>query len=226
MPSHADFALWIVSVVTEAFVCGLILLRGRLRDYRMLACYFGGCVLVEAVQGTILFRYGFISSNFTYFYYYPDSVLGLLLYFAVVEHFARVCDSSAERRHVRVGSLLLAVCLGIFCCVFVARSSGTLIDHLVAEYSQYLFYATAALGLGMFVISLRNRRVSLRDRLLAFALASYLALMPWQYLLRRLYPGFRSIIYTHTLVWMMLLLGVAYIFSDPATGKDEPCIYI
>ena len=226
MPSHPDFALWILSVVTEAFVCGLILLRGRLRRYRMLACYFGGCALVESVQVMIFLHYGISSIDYLYLYYYADSLLGLLLYFAVVEHFGCVCDSSAERRYVRVGSFLLAVGVGIFCCVLVARPSVSFINHLVIEYSQYLFYATAALGLGMFVTSLRNKSVLLHDRLLAFVFASYLALMPWQYLLRRLYPGFRSIIYTHALVWMLLLLGVAYIFSDPATGKDEPCIYL
>ncbi|HMD06704.1 MAG TPA: hypothetical protein VKH63_04165 [Candidatus Acidoferrum sp.] len=224
MPSHPDFALWIVSVLTEAFVCVLIVLRGRLRRYRMLACYFGGCVLVESTRGVLLFHYGIASTHYMYLYFYSDCLLSLLLYFAVVEHFGRVCDSSAERKYVRVGSFLLAVCAGVFCCLVVAQSSARLVTHLVLEYSQNLFSASAALGLGMFVASLRNRAVVLHDRMLAFVLASYLALMLWQYLLRNLYRGSSSFVYTITLLWIMLLLGVAYIFSDPASAKDEPYI--
>jgi hypothetical protein len=224
MPSHPDFALWIVSTLAAAFVCGLIVLRGRLRRYRVLACYFGVTVLVEWMRLDVFRQFGLNSSQYMNIYYYSDCLLALLLYFAVVEHFGRVCDSGAERKYLRVGSFVLAACVGILCCVLAAQSSTRLVAHLVVEYSQYLLYATAGLGLGMFGTSLRNRGVLLHDRLLAFVLASYLALMPWQYLLRSLYPGFRSIVYTNALLWMLLLLGVAYVFSDPATGKDEPHI--
>jgi hypothetical protein len=226
MPSHPDFALWIISVLTEAFVCGLIVLRGKFRRYRMLACYFGACVLVESVQGRIFLHYGIASTQYVYLYYYSDCLLALLLYFAVVEHLGRICDSSKARKYVHVGSFLLAVCVGIFSWVVVSQSSARLVTHLMFEYSQYLLYATAGLGVGMFVASLHSRGVLFHDRLLAFVLASYLALMLWQYLLRMLYPGFSSMVYTGTLPWILLLLGVAYIFSDPATGKGDPCIYL
>jgi hypothetical protein len=221
MPSHPDLALWMLGALATAFVCVLIILRGRLRRYRMLACYFGGSVLVDAVKGTFLLHYGTHWIQYSNIFYFTDCLPTMLLYFAVVEHFGRVCDSSAERKYVRVGSFVLAVGVGIFCCVVVAQSSSRLVSLLVAEYSQYLFYASAALGLGMFVTSLRNRRVLLHDRALAFVFASYLALVFWHYLLRNLYHGFHSIVYTGALLWIMLLLGVAYIFSDPATGKER-----
>ena len=226
MVSNPDFALWIAGTLTAAFVCGLIVLRGRLRRYRWLAGYFGVTVLVDSMRGTILFQYGMSSSQYVYFYFYSDCLLTLLLYFAVAEHFVRVCDSGTARRYARVGSFLLAVFVGIFSLAVVLQSSAKLMTHLVLEYSNYLSYATAGLSLLLFVASLRNRGVSFHDRLLAFVLTSYLALMPWQYLLRRLYPGFNSIVYTSTLLWILLLLGIAYIFSDPATGKDERHIYL
>lgn len=224
MPSQPDFALWIVGTLSAAFACGLIILRGRLRRYRILASYFGVTVLVESMRGKILFEYGMSSPQYMYLYYYSDCLLTLLLYFAVAEHFVRVCGSGTARKYARTGSFLLAVFVGIFSLAVVLQSSAKLMTHLVFNYSDYLFYATAGLGLLLFVTSLRNKGVAFHDRALAFVLASYPALMLWQYLLRRLYPGFNSIVYTSTLLWILLLLGVAYIFSDPATGKDEPHI--
>ena len=173
-----------------------------------------------------MFQHGMPSSQYVYFYYYSDCLLALLLYFAVAEHFVRVCDSGTARKYARIGSFLLAIFVGVFSLAVVSQSSDKLMTHLVANYSDYLFYATAGLGLLLFVTSLRSREVSIHDRVLAFVLASYPALMLWQYLLRRLYPGFHSIVYTGTLLWILLLLGVAYIFSDPATGKDERHIYL
>jgi hypothetical protein len=226
MVSNPDFAWWIVGTLTSAFVCGLIVLRGRLRRYRMLACYFGISVLVEWMRLEVFRHYGINSSQYMYIYYYSDCLLALLLYFAVAEHFVRVCDSSTARKYARIGSFLLAGCVGIISGVVVEQSSAKMMTHLVVEYSNYLSYATAGLALLLFVASLRNRGVTFHDRLLAFVLASYLALMPWQYLLRRLYPGFNSIVYTSAFLWVLLLLGVAYIFSDPATGKDERHIFL
>jgi hypothetical protein len=226
MVSRPDFALWILGTVASAFVCGLIVLRGRLRRYRVLACYFGLNALVEWMRLEVLRQYGLISSQYAYIYYYSDCLLTLLLYFAVAEQFVRVWDSITARKCARIGSFLLAVWVGIFSWVEVERSSAKMLTHLVVDYSDCLYFATVCLGLVLFVASLWNRGVSFQDRLLAFILASYLALMSWQYLMRNLYPGFHSIIYTNTLLWMVFLLGVAYIFSDPAVGKDERHIYL
>jgi hypothetical protein len=226
MVSRPDLALWIVGALTAAFVCGLIVLRGRLRRYRILAGYFGISALVEWMRWSVLRGFGLSSKQYMYIYYYSECLLTLLLYFAVAEHFVRVCDSITARKVARIGSFLLAVCVGIFSWVEVQQSSAKMMSHLVVEYSNCLYFATVGLGLVLFVSSLRNRGVSFHDRLLAFVLASYLALMSWQYLLRILYPGLNSIVYTSALLWMLLLLGVAYIFSDPAMGKDERQIYL
>lgn len=226
MVSKPDLALWIVGMLASAFVCGLIVVRGRLRKYRMLACYFGGTVLVDAMRVKIVLGYGSSSMQYTYFYFYTDCLLTLVFYLAVVEHFGRVCDSGTARKYVRVGSALLAVCVGIFSGLVVSESSAKLVTHFVVEYSTYLFIGAAGLALLALATSLRNRRVLFYDRMLAFVLASYPALAMWQYLLRNLYPRFHSIVYTGALLWMLLLLGVAYIFSDPATGDDGPYIYL
>jgi hypothetical protein len=226
MVSRPDFALWIVGVLASAFVCGLIVMRGRLRRYRILACYFGVSVLVEWMRFEVVRQFGVRSSQYAYIYYYSDGLLSLLFYFAVTEHLVRVCDSRTARICARLGSFLLALCVGIFSLAIVLQSSSKLVAHFVFEYTDNLFCATAGLGLLAFVVSLRNRGVLFHDRLLAFVLASYPPLMLWQYLLRNLYPGFHSIIYTGTLLWILLLLGVAYIFSDPAVGKDERHIYL
>ena len=226
MLSSPDLALWIVGTLAAAFVCGLIVLRGRLRRYRMLACYFGASVLVEWMRLEVVRQFGIRSSRYAYIYYYSDGLLSLLFYFAVTEHLVRVCDSSTARICARIGSFLLALCVGLFSLCVVIQSSAKLVTHFVVDYTDNLFCATAGLGLLAFVVSLRNRGVSFHDRLLAFLLASYPALMFWEYLLRNLYPGFHSIIYTGTLLWILLLLGVAYIFSDPAVGKDERHIYL
>jgi hypothetical protein len=226
MLSRPDFALWIVGTLATAFVCGLIVLRGRLRRYRMLASFFGVSVPVDWMRLEVFRHYGSSSSQYAYIYYYSDCLLTVLLYFAVAEHFARVCDSVTARKVARIGSFLLAVCVGIFSLGLVLQSSAKLVIHFVVDYSENLYFAAVCFGLVLFVASLWNRGVSFHDRLLAFVLVSYLALTSWQYLLRNLYPGFHSIVYTNALLWMLLLLGVAYIFSDPATGKEERHIYL
>jgi hypothetical protein len=227
MGSPADFALWIVSVLLEAFACGLIVLRGRLRRYRMLAYYFAGCAVFDSVPWKTLFHYGLNSVWYIYFYYYADCLLKLLLYLVVVEHCGRVADLKTAWKYVRVGSFVLATCVGIFCSLVVARSSGGFMTDLVIEYSQSLFLVTTALGLIVCVPSLWKRGVLPHDCLLAFILASYLFLVVWQDLSRNLYPKYISVVsYSGTLLWMMLPLGVAYIFSDPATGNDGPYIYL
>jgi hypothetical protein len=226
MVSRPDLALWIVGTLTAAFVCGLIILRGRLRRYRMLACYFGVSALVEWMRLSVLRGYGISSRQYLYIYCYSDCLLTQLLYFAVAEQLVRVCESRTARISARIGSFLLAVCVGIFSLGLVLQSSAKLMSHFVVDYSDDLYFAAVCLGLVLFVASMWNRGVSFHDRLLAFVLVGYLALTSWQYLLRNLYPGFHSIVYTNALLWMLLLLGVAYVFSDPAVGKDERHIYL
>jgi hypothetical protein len=227
MSSPADFALWIVITLMEAFVCGLIVFRGRLQKYRMLACYFAGSVSVESVRAGTFLHYGIRSMQFHYIYNYTDCLLTLLLYFAVVEHYGLFCDSGVTRKYVRGGSFVLAACVGIFCFLLTAQSSATIATHLVINYSQNLFFVTAAIGVILFAASLWKRGVLLHDRLLAFVLASYFVLTVRRYLLQGLYPSYTSIdSYSGTLLWTLLPLGVAYIFSDPDTGKDGPCIYL
>lgn len=187
----------------------------------MLACYFGASALVEWMRFEVLRQFGLNSSQYRYTFYYSDYLLTVLLYFAVTEHLVRVCDSRTARISARIGCFLLAVCVGMFSLALVAESSAKFLTHLVIEFSDNLYCATIGLTLLVFVASLWNRRVSIHDRVLAFVLASYMALISWQFLMRNLYPGFHSIVYTNALLWMMLLLGVGYTFSDPATAKDE-----
>jgi hypothetical protein len=73
-----------LGALAAAFVCVLIILRGRLRRYRMLACYFGGSVLVDAVKGTFLLHYGTHWIQYSNIFYFTDCLLTMLLYFAVV----------------------------------------------------------------------------------------------------------------------------------------------
>ena len=227
MPSPADFALWMVITLAEAFVCALLVFRGRLRKYRMLACYFAGSVSVESLKAGTLLRYGIGSTQFRNTYYYTDCLLALLLYLAVVEHYGIVCDSAVTRKYVRGGSFVLAACLGIFSFLVTAQSSATISTHFAFNYSQNLFFVTAAIGVILVVASLRKSGVLLHDRLLAFVLASYFVLTVRLYLLQGLYPRYTSIdSYSLTLLWALLPLGVAYIFSNPDTGKDGPYIYL
>ena len=227
MPSPADFALWIVITLAEAFVCALIVFRGRLQKYRMLACYFAGSVSVELVKAGTLLRYGISSTQFRNIYCCTDCLLALLLYFAVVEHYGLVCDSGVTRKYVRGGSFVLAACMGIFSFLLTAQSSARIALHVAIDYSENMFFVTAAIGVILFVASLRKSGVLLHDRLLALVLASYFVLTVRMYWLQVLYPSFTLIdSYSVTLLWALLPLGVAYIFSNPDTGKDGPYLYL
>jgi len=227
MYSPADLAFWIVAVLLEAFACGLLAFRGKLRSYRMLALYFAGCVLCDLARAETLLRHGFASVQYQYLFFYGECFSTILLYLAVVEHCERVIASKTARKHLRMASFVLAACLGAFCYLVVMQSSARLAFHLVAEYSQNLFLATAAFGLLLLLLSLWKKEVSMHDRLLALVLASYPLMASWQYFLRNLYPSHASAAFYSTMLWWILLpLEVAAIFSHPATAEKGPYLYL
>jgi len=227
MDSPANLAFWMVAVLLEAFASGLIALRGKLRGYRMLACYFAGCVLRDVMLGETVLRHGIASSQFLYIYFYGECFLAILLYLAVVEHCERVSASKTAQKHLRVASFTLAACLGVFCYVVVTQSSANVAAHLAVEYSDVLSLATAAFGLLLLLLSLWKKEVSLHDRLLALVLASYPLMASWQFFLRVLFPGhYTAAAYSASLLGILLPLGVASIFSYPATAEKGPFLYL
>ncbi|HYL63419.1 MAG TPA: hypothetical protein VE077_12440 [Candidatus Methylomirabilis sp.] len=79
MYSAADFASWIVTALMESFACALIVLRGRLRRYQMLAFYFAGCALFDLAGAETLLRHGLGWVQHMTVYYYVDCCLTMLL---------------------------------------------------------------------------------------------------------------------------------------------------
>lgn len=189
-----DYFLWVFGFLAEA---GALLFLFRTRSasrYFPLAIYLAGSVILSAGRFFFFFKYGLLSPEYIYFYYYSDSFLTICLFFAIMGLFALVFKELGLHRYVSAAALLLLAGTAWFSYQVVQHASDKMITRFVVELSQNLYFVGVVLTYVLWgaVVKLRETRTRLIQ--LVLALGVFFSAFAANYALRNLYPQF-------TLIW-------------------------
>ena len=163
-----------------------------IRRYLFLNLYVACEVVTSVVRFVILHRYGLLSANYAYFYYYSDALLTILLFFALSSLYSEVFQELNVGRYVKFGAVFLLSATALFSFAVVQQSSAKLLSHFVFELSQNLYFVGLVLTyiLWAAVLKLRETRAQLIQ--LVLSLGIYFSLYAANYALRNLYPSMAS----------------------------------
>jgi hypothetical protein len=92
--------LWMLTTFVEAFVVWLFLIRGLFRKFLFLNFYLLLSVTISIGRYAVLSYFGYVSSEFAYFYYFSDALLTVSLFLSICELNMRLVGTRMPRRKV------------------------------------------------------------------------------------------------------------------------------
>ncbi|HYL63892.1 MAG TPA: hypothetical protein VE077_14830 [Candidatus Methylomirabilis sp.] len=189
MPGPLVYFIWFAGILLDAGVVVCALRKRAFRRYLFLNLYMASVVAVELGRLKILSQYGNPSVQYTYFYYYSDAVLTILLYFALSSLYAKVFGELKAERYVRMGTLLLLGGTALFTYAVVVQSSEKLVTNFVFALSQNLYFVGLVLTYVLWgaILKLRETRAQLVQFVLS--LGVYFSLFAANYAIENLYPS-------------------------------------
>ena len=189
MPGPLVYLIWFVGILCDAAVVVCALRKRAFRRYVFLNLYMASLVAVELGRLKILGQYGNPSVQYTYFYYYSDALLTILLYFALSSLYAKVFGELKAERYVRMGALLLLGGTALFTYAVVVQSSAKLVTNFVFSLSQNLYFVGLVLTYVLWgaILKLRETRAQLVQFVLS--LGVYFSLFAANYAIENLYPS-------------------------------------
>lgn len=197
MLGPVDYALWFICSLCEA--CAVVfLLRSRsLFRYFPLGIYLLCSMVITPARFFVVFKYGLVSPDYIYFYYYSDTFLTICLFFAIMGLFSLMFEEMGASRYVRVGAMLLLAGTAWFSYQVVQHASDKLITRFVVELSQNLYFVGVVLTYVLWgaVVKLRETRTRLIH--LVLGLGVFFSAFAANYALRNLYPQL-------SMIWMYL----------------------
>jgi len=220
VPGLIENLVWILCTLLEALVVVCALKKGAFRRYLFLNLYMAASVLVSIGRYEVLSHSGYSSSAYLYFYYYSDTVLTILLYFALTSLYVHVFGELQANRFVRLGAVILLAGTAIFSYAVVQQSSGKMLTHFVVELSQNLYFVGLVLTYLLWAAIMKMRETRAQLVQLVLALGVYFSLFAATYALRNLYPSASSV-FMSLLQMFGLVLPIAWAYAFWRLSMDE-----
>ena len=212
MLGPVDYFLWFGSAFLQA---GVVVCSVRSRSfgrYFPLNLYMGVAFVLTISRYFVFSRFGILSAQYIYFYYYSDALLTIFLFFALMGLYSQVFKELGASAHVRIGAILLLGLTAGFSYQVVAGSTDKMITRFVVELGQNMNFVGVVLTylLWIAVMKLRETRTQLIQLILA--LGVYFSVFAANYALRNLYPNFATI-WQYVPPMMALWLPVAWAYT-------------
>jgi hypothetical protein len=193
VPGLFGYFVWTLGSLLEAGVVVCAVRKKALRPYLFLNLYMAGSLLVSIGRYNILQHYGLASMQYTYFYYYSDALLTILLYFALTSLYSRVFSEMNAEQYVKLGAILLLGGTALFSCGVVHQAQSKLVTHFVVELQQNLYFVGLVLTYVLWFAVLKLRETRTRLIQLVLSLGVYFSLLAANYALRNLYPALAAL---------------------------------
>jgi len=150
--------------------------------YMLVAC------LLSIARYIVFARYGILSHQYIYFYYYSDALMTICLYFALMGLYSHVFEEMGVQRYLRVAATLLLGCTALFSYEVMASANHRMITKFVVELSQNLYFVGVVLTYLLWGAIMKLRETRTRLIQLVLALGVYFSAFAAIYALRNLYP--------------------------------------
>jgi hypothetical protein len=157
---NAIFVLQFAGYLLELGLASFVLLRRRQRGFVTLCIYLAVLLAADGVtRPYVLYRYGFNSHQYAYFFWLTDVLLALAAFLLLCSFFRRACLH--EEKMWRFLRLFLAfvfiLVLGIS-SVSLAQNYSNLFGIFIVEFQQNLYFTCLVLTTLLFVLIERLQR--------------------------------------------------------------------
>lgn len=224
MVPSAAYAIWMACTLIEILACGLIIVRGQLRQHLALWSYLALCVVISALRWQVLHVYGVTSREYLYSYCFSDTLLTIGLFLATMEPYRKLLPGPRARIAVRLVRFGAPILVFLFSAALVSSGGPRVFGRFLVEFSQDLTFVTALLSLVLFYPRLWDRRAPVHVYQLIFLLGAFFLYLLAEYGLRRsAFPPPEGL----TAFGIFLLpAGVVYVFSNRATARARPYLWL
>jgi hypothetical protein len=202
--SPLDYILWTTGFVLEAYVVVYSVLRRDFLRYSCLNFYLIGVALTSVGEFFVYRKFGFDSVVYSDFYYYTDSLLILILYFAIMQLYQKAFSETQVGRYVRSAALLLLGVTSLFSYLVVQQQVDHLTSRFIVELSQNLYFVGVVLTYLLWGAILKLRETRIRLVQLVLALGVFFSAHAAAYAFRNLFPGLQLSI----LKWIPPIAGL------------------
>ncbi|HXW18184.1 MAG TPA: hypothetical protein VEJ39_07760 [Candidatus Acidoferrales bacterium] len=218
--SPIDYLLWALGFSAEVAVVVCSIRRRNFIRYLPLNLYVGFTAVVSLGEFYCLRKFGFSSFEYSYFYYYSDMILTILLFFVIMQFYEHVFSEMQVGKHISgFATALLAGTAG-FSYMVIAQHRDHLTMRFVVEVSRNLYFVGVVLTYILWgaVLKLRETRAHLVQLILA--LGVFFSASAATYALRNLFPGLEPSV----LKWMPPLVAIwlpaAWAFTFSKVSED------
>ncbi len=138
----------------EAGLLALLLLRYRVGRSLSLFLYLSLLLTVDAVSRPyVLYRYGYSSQTFGYFYWLTDVLLTLGAFFLVFAFFRRACVNERKMwQSVRLLLVLVFVLTLGISLITLSRNYDQLLTRFIFEFQQNLYFTCLVLNTLLYIL--------------------------------------------------------------------------
>jgi hypothetical protein len=231
-----DYVFWLVTALLQAAVVVCAIRVKAFLKYFPLNFYMLAASLFTAARYFAMHRYGFVSAQYFYIYYYSDVLLTICLFFALMALFSHVFREMGAKLYIRLGAITVLGLTAAVSYVLASRSQDWIMSkhgtqgkvvYFIAELSQNLYFVGAVLTYVLWgaLKKLRETRTQLIQ--LVLGLGVYLSALAANYALAVLYASQ----YPKSVVWrivpdlMGLWLPIAWGYTFlrvPESARLEP----
>ena len=219
MLGSVDYFLWFGSAFLQA---GLVVCSIRTHSfarYFPLNLYMGVAFALTISRYFVFTRFGFLSPQYVYFYYYSDALLTIFLFFALMGLYSQVFAELGASQVVRIGAILLLGLTAGFSYQVVAGSSDRMITMFVVELGQNMNFIGVVLTYLLWIALLKVRETRTQLIQLVLALGVYFSVFAANFALRNLYPSL-SVIWQYLPPIMALWLPLAWGYTFLKVPED------
>lgn len=167
--SLASSIIWYLGTAFELVFVVCSIRRKSFLHYFFLNLYFVLAVASSVVRHLCLAKFGLVSDQYMYVYFYSDALLTVALYMALISLYAYVFGELRFSRYLRLTAVLLLLGTALFSYAVVAQSSGRLTTMFAFELSQNLYFVGLVLTYVLWGAILKLHET--RTRLVQFVLS-------------------------------------------------------
>src|SRR5258708_2325011 len=129
MLSLADLTLWLLTTAVEAFVVYLFLIKGLFRKFLFLNFYLLLSVTVKMGRYASLFLFGFVSSEYWFFFYLTEALLTVFLFLSICELSVLFVGTDMSRSRVLLWSADALLATAWFSFLIASTSGSRVTAH-------------------------------------------------------------------------------------------------
>jgi hypothetical protein len=196
--------VWFAGPAAQVAVVVCLLRKKEFLRYLSVSIYTLGTTLVTAIDFFLLRRFGVQSLEYTYFYYYSESLLTILLYIVIVQFYEQVFSELRAAAYIRRTAVALLVATALFSYLVVHANKDHLTSRFVVAMGQNLYFVGVIMTYVLWGAVLKLRETRTRLIQLVLALGVYFSATAAAYSLRNLFPGLQGSV----LHWIPPLAGL------------------